>query len=80
MRRLAMCRKQFVLNVCSETTRPRALIFGMKHCLVNLYQVCSIGDLMVQNGPAEVGLGFNQICLKSSLELLGNFRCLKFGV
>ena len=25
----------------SETTSPRALIFGMKHHLVNLYQVCS---------------------------------------
>ena len=25
----------------SETTRPRALIFGMKHHLVDLYQVCS---------------------------------------
>ena len=25
----------------SETTRPRALIFDMKHHLVNLYQVCS---------------------------------------
>ena len=25
----------------SETTRPRALIFGKKHHLVNLYQVCS---------------------------------------
>ena len=25
----------------SESTRPRALIFGMKHHLVNLDQVCS---------------------------------------
>ena len=25
----------------SETTRPRALIFGMKHHLVNRCQVCS---------------------------------------
>ena len=25
----------------SETIRPRALIFGMKHHLVDLYQVCS---------------------------------------
>ena len=28
-------------NFLSETTRPRTLIFGMKHHLVNLYQVCS---------------------------------------
>ena len=25
----------------SETTMPRALIFGMKHHLVNLYHICS---------------------------------------
>ena len=25
----------------SEITRPRALMFGMKHHLVDLYQVCS---------------------------------------
>ena len=25
----------------SETTMPRALIFGKKHHIVNLYQVCS---------------------------------------
>ena len=24
----------------SETTRPKALVFGMKHHLVDLYQVC----------------------------------------
>ena len=28
-------------NFLSETTRLRALMFGMKHHLVNLYQVCS---------------------------------------
>ena len=28
-------------KILSETTRPRALMFGMKHHLVNLYQVCS---------------------------------------
>ena len=25
----------------TETTRPKALIFGMKHHLVSLYQICS---------------------------------------
>ena len=28
-------------KLLSETTRPRALIFGMLHHLVDLYQVCS---------------------------------------
>ena len=34
-----------------ETIRPRALIFGMKHVLVDLYQVCSnyaLGPKMAQ--------------------------------
>ena len=34
----------------SETTMPRALIFGMKHHLVDLYEVCankSLGPKMV---------------------------------
>ena len=30
-----------LLTFLSETTRPRALIFGMEHHLVDLYQVCS---------------------------------------
>ena len=28
-------------KICSETIRPRALIYGMVHDLVDLYQVCS---------------------------------------
>ena len=47
-----MCCKQFALNIFSETTRPRALIFGMKHFLVDFYQGCSVGGPRVQNGPA----------------------------
>ena len=35
----------------SETTRPRALIFGMKHHLVDLYQVCSNLTPGGKNGP-----------------------------
>ena len=55
MRHLVISHKQFALNVFSETTRPRALVFGIKHCLVNLYQVSSIGDPRIQNGP-EAGV------------------------
>ena len=37
----------------------------MKHCLVDLYQVCSNGGPWLQNGPAAGGLGFkNEIYLK----------------
>ena len=52
-------RQQFAINdIFSETAWPRALIFGMKHCLVDLYQVCSNGGLRVQNGRGAGGLGF----------------------
>ena len=34
----------------SETTRPKAFIFGMKHHLVNLYQVCSNYTPGAKNG------------------------------
>ena len=35
----------------SETSMPRALIFGMKHHLVDLYQVCSNYIPGAKNGP-----------------------------
>ena len=37
----------------SETIRPRVLIFGMLHHLVNLYQVCSRYIPGAKNGPAS---------------------------
>ena len=39
-------------KISSKTTRPRALIFGMKHHLVNLYQVCSNNTPRAKNDPA----------------------------
>ena len=44
-------------NISSETTRPRALLFGLKHCVVDLYQVCSDSGPGVQNGSAVGGGG-----------------------
>ena len=35
----------------SETIRPRVLIFGMKHHLVDLYQLCSNYAPWANNGP-----------------------------
>ena len=43
-------------KILSETTRPRALIFGMKHHLVNLYRVCSNYIPGANNGPPRVYL------------------------
>ena len=37
----------------SKTTRPKALIFGMKHQLVVLYQVYSNYILGAKNGPPQ---------------------------
>ena len=52
-----MCRKQVALNVFFQTTWPRALIFPMKHFLVDRYQLCSVGDPRVQNVIAAGDLG-----------------------
>ena len=38
----------------SKTTRHRALIFGMKHHLVDLYQVLPNYFPVAKNGPATV--------------------------
>ena len=35
----------------SETTRPRALILGMWHQLVDLFQICSNDAPGIKNGP-----------------------------
>ena len=76
------CRQQFALNIFPETARPRASIFGMKHCLVNLYQVYSNSAPRVQTGPAAgEGLGFeNRIYLKIFFSRTARLRCLKFGM
>ena len=39
----------------SETTRPSVLAFGMKHHLVDLYQVCSNYTPGAKHGPAPGG-------------------------
>ena len=47
---------------------------------MDLYQVCSVGDPRVQNGPEVGGLGFeNEISLKIFLRTARR-RCLKFGM
>ena len=38
-------------NILSETTGPRALIFGIKHHLVDLYQFCSNNATRAKVGP-----------------------------
>ena len=39
----------------TETTRPRVLIFGMKHHLVDFYQVCSNHTPGAKNAPHPGG-------------------------
>ena len=52
----------------------RALIFGMTHCLVDLYKVCLNCGPVFQNGPAAGDVGFKyKIYLKYFFpELLGS--------
>ena len=57
-------------NFLSETTRPRVFIFGVKHHLVNLYQVCSNYIHWAKNGLprayayAYIGKNMKTSCLK----------------
>ena len=44
----------------SETIRPRALIFGMKHSLVDLYQVFPIKTLGLKNRPPGTKMAMSQ--------------------
>ena len=65
-------------NISSESARPRALIFGMWHCLMDLFQVCSNGGPGVRNGPAAGGLGLkNEIYFKIFFSRTARLRCLK---
>ena len=56
----------------SETTRPRALIFGIKYHLVDLYKACSNYTPGAKNGPTGGGshvlhrLKKGETCKKSS--------------
>ena len=80
----SVVRRQQLLQTTSPPkllSQPRALIFGMQHCLVDLYQVCSNGGPGVQNGPGAGGLGFkNKIFLKIFFSRTAWLRCLKFGM
>ena len=58
----------------SETTRPRALIFGMKHHLVDLYQDCSIYAPGIKNETAPGGQMF---CIDLYKENMKKSYCLK---
>ena len=44
-------KKPISLKIFSETKRRRALIFGMYHLLMDLYQVCSNYVPRVKTGP-----------------------------
>ena len=49
--------KNFLLQ-CHLAQRLRCLKFRMKHCLVVLYQVCSIEGPQAQDGPQPGGPRF----------------------
>ena len=73
--------KKYLKIFFSRTAWLRCLKFGMKHCLVVLYQVCSNGGPRVQNGPGAGGLGFEtKKYLKIFFSRTAWLRCLKFGM
>ena len=58
---IGLYREQHEKIFLSETTRPRAMIFGMKHHLVNLYQVYSNYSPGAKNGPAPGVTGLHRL-------------------
>ena len=58
----------------TEATMPRALIFGLKHQLVNLYQVCSNYISGAKNGPAPGVTYYTQAYIGKTLK---KSSCLK---
>ena len=70
-----MCRQQVAFNdIFSETTRARAFIFDLNHCIVDLYQVLSVGGTRIQNYSAAGVMGLKMKYAKHSSfpELLGS--------
>ena len=55
--------------IFSETMRPRAKIFGVQHCVVVLYQVCSNHAPRVKIGPAPGVACFTQTYIGKSLKI-----------
>ena len=76
--------EKIFLSVLSKTTRPRAFIFGMKHHLVKIYQVCSDYIPGTTTGPPKghmfyIGLyreKHEEIFLSETIRL----RALIFGM
>ena len=69
----------------SETGRPRALIFGMLHVLVDLYQVCSYDTPPGQNwtfpwGVTSWNIGTKKEISKFFFSETGRPRALIFGM
>ena len=58
----------------SETIRSRALIFGVKHSLVDLYQFCSNYAHRTKNGPAAGVTCFTLTYIVKNME---HSSCLK---
>ena len=52
----------------SETGRRRALIFGMQHLLVDLYQVCTYDAPRFKNWPSSGGHNFEHRNKESKLQ------------
>ena len=56
-------------QLLSETTRPRALVFGMKHHIMNLCQACANYIPGAKNGPHR-GHMFNRGLYRENMKNL----------
>ena len=57
-------------NFLSETIRPRALIIGKLHHLVDFYQICSNYTPVTKNGPALGVTYFTLVYIGKNMNLL----------
>ena len=69
------------LKILSETARPRALIFGMMHHVVDLYQICSNNGPWAKSGMTCVkamggGLKNGNVVRETTLAIVVDSRTL----
>ena len=71
---IGLYREKHEIFFLSETTKPKALRFGMRHHLVDLYQVWSNYIPAAKNGPALRVTCFTKAYIERTMN---KFSCLE---